>query len=177
MVPLDTVPKASLRLPLYTCKVTTSTVVPAYSTSLCVGKVKILQDGARERRTLTRIQEGASSAASIFMTPMTSPFCSTSPPTHPFPSPHPYPHDLLIHLLLIHFYLTIPLLLLHSHLFIHLILIHFHLLLHLHNLLFIHFHLLLPHLLIHLHLLLLKIQVDLDQDAPQLPSSISSFSE
>ena len=144
--------------------------------------MKILQDGARERRTLTRIQEGASSAASIFMTPMTSPFCSTSPPTHPFPSPHPYPQDVHIHLLLIqkfpiHFYhLTIHLLLLHSHLFIHLIPIHFYLLLHLHNPVF-HFHLLLPHLLIHLHLLLLRIQVDLDQDAPQLASSISSFSE
>ena len=104
----------------------------------CVGKVKILQDGARERRTLTRIQEGASSAASIFMTPMTSPFCSTSPPTHPFPSPHPYPHDLHIHLLLIpqlpiHFYLTIHLLLLHSPLFIHLTPIHFYLHIHLHN--------------------------------------------
>ena len=111
MVPLDTVPKASLHLPLYTCKVTWC----QYTLLSCVSKVKILHYGARERRTLTRIQEGASSAASIFMTPMTSPFCSTSPPTHPFPSPHPYPHDLLIHLLLIpqlpiHFYLTIHLL-------------------------------------------------------------------
>ena len=176
VVPLDTIPKASLRLPLYTCKVTTYTVVPVYSTSLCWQSEDFTlwcpgtenSDPDPRRCVFRCLHIHDTHDITILLHKSTYSSISISSSISAW-SPHPStPHPSAPH----------PLLSDHpSPLFIHLIPIHFYLLLHLHNLLFILFHLLLPHLLIHLHLLLLRIQVDLDQDAPQLPSSISSFSK